>query len=180
MDDEIATLTHGLSRCDEDAWRAFHERFYQKLHGLAVSRGTAACDAPAIVQGVYLRVLRHAKVFRDPESFNAWLACLVRCEVIDSARRIGRRSWLNERFQQWQLARSPDREETLGDQLEDAMLVLDENERSLIRLHYLDGWSQENLAEKYQVSVKAVESRLARLRKRMRPELEKPVTQSPT
>ena len=173
MDEETSTLTHGLSCCDEAAWRAFHEGFYQKLRGLAISRGIQACDAPVIVQGVYLRVLRHAKIFRDPGSFDAWLTCLVRCEVIDAARSKGRRSWLNERFQQWQQARSISDARTAGDELEEAMLVLDENERSLIRLHYLDGWSQESLAERYQVSAKAVESKLARLRKRLRQHLDK-------
>lgn len=176
MDDETAKLTHDLSRCDERAWREFHERFYQQLHNLARARGVAGCDAPEIVQGVYLRVLRHAKVIHDAGSFDAWLACLVRCEVIDAARRKGRRNWLNERFQQWQEARRPTADSPAGDHLEEALLVLDENDRSLLRRHYLDGWSQEKLAEQHQLSVKAVESKLARLRKRLRQHLEKPAT----
>lgn len=176
MDEETASLTHGLSCCDERAWREFHERYYPQLHGLALARGVANCDAPEIVQGVYLRVLRHPKVFRDAGSFEAWLACLTRCEVIDSARRKGRRTWLNERFQQWQESRRSTAEDLAREKLEEAMLVLDENERTLIREHYLNGWSQEKLAEQHQVSVKAVESKLARLRKRLRQSLEKLAT----
>jgi len=179
MDDEIPTMTHGLSCCDEGAWRLFHERFYHMLHGLAVSRGISACDAPAIVQGVYLRVLRHAKVFQDQQSFKAWLMCLVRCEVIDIARQKGRRSWLNERFQQWQESRSTDDGNAAQDQLEVAMVGLDEIDRSLILRFYVDGWSQGNLAEEQQTSVKAIESKLARLRKRLRKNLEEATTQSP-
>ncbi|GAA5130360.1 sigma-70 family RNA polymerase sigma factor [Luteolibacter yonseiensis] len=148
------------------------------LHALAVSRGAAACDAPGIVQGVYLRVLRHAKVFGSADSFDAWLACLVRCEVIDTARRRGRRSWLNERFQQWQESRSIDGDDAARSQLEDALAGLDASDLSLIQRHYLDGWSQENLAEEHQISVKAVESKLARLRKRVRRNFEKAATHS--
>jgi RNA polymerase sigma-70 factor (ECF subfamily) len=176
MDDETASLTHGLSCCDEHAWRAFHEQYYQQLHNLARARGVSDCDVPEIVQGVYLRVLRHAKVIRDAESFKAWLACLVRCEVIDHARRKGRRSWLNERFQQWQEARRESSDCGVGDQLDEAMRSLGENDRALIRRHYLDGWSQQKLAEHQQTSVKAVESKLARLRKRLRQNLENPAT----
>jgi len=176
MDDQTASLTHGLTCCDERAWRAFHERFYQQLHNLARARGVSDCDVPEIVQGVYLRVLRHAKVIRDEESFKAWLACLVRCEVIDHARRKGRRSWLNERFQQWQEARRETGGHEAGEQLEEAMRSLGENDRALIRRHYLDGWSQQKLAEHQQTSVKAVESKLARLRKRLRQNLENPAT----
>ena len=146
MDDETASLTHGLSCCDERAWRAFHERFYQRLHNLARARGAAGCDVPEIVPGVYLRVLRHAKVIREEEVFKAWLACLVRCEVIDHARRTVRRNWLNERFQQWQEARRDTCECHAGHQLEEAMRSLGEKDRALIRRHYLDGWSQQKLA----------------------------------
>jgi RNA polymerase sigma-70 factor (ECF subfamily) len=168
MENELSAMTRGLSSCDEAAWRAFHERCYPRLHGLAISRGVPACDAPEIIQGVYLRVLRHAKVFRDEDSFHAWLACLLRCEVIDAGRKSGRRSWLNECFQHWQESKRSVEEVASRDQLEEALLELDEKERALIRHHYLDGWSQETLAERHQVSVKAIESKLARLRKRLR------------
>ena len=176
MDDETASLTHGLSCCDERAWRAFHERFYPHLHNLARARGVNDCDAPEIIQGVYLRVLRHAKVIRDVESFKAWLACLVRCEVIDQARHRGRRNWLNERFQQWQEERRDTGGHDAGEPLEEAMRRLGENDRELIRRHYLDGWSQQQLADQQRTSVKAVESKLARLRKRLRQNLENPAT----
>jgi RNA polymerase sigma factor (sigma-70 family) len=56
------------------------------------------------------------------------------------------------------------------------MRSLGENDRDLIRRHYLDGWSQQKLAEQQQTSVKAVESKLARLRKRLRQSLENPTT----
>lgn len=168
MEDELADMTRRLSRGDEAAWRVFHEQQFQRLHSLAISRGVASCEAAEIVQGVYLRVLRHAKVFRSLDSFQAWLSCLVRCEVIDAGRKKGRRSWLNERFQQWQESKAAADGDMAGDQLEEALLELDEQERSLVRHHYLDGWSQESLAEQHQVSVKAIESKLARLRKRLR------------
>ncbi len=175
MNDDTASLTHGLSRCDENAWRAFHDEYYQQIHKLACARGACDCDAPEIVQGVYLRVIRHAKIIHDSESFKAWLACLVRCEVIDHSRKRSRRNWLNERFQQWQEARrETGRHQDNG--LDEAMLALDENERALVRKHYLDGWSQQELAEDQGISVKAVESRLSRLRKRLRKALENPIT----
>lgn len=178
MDDETASLTHGLSCCDEHAWRAFHERFYPRLQNLARARSVADSDLPDIVQGVYLRVLRHAKVIQDEPSLMAWLACLVRCEVIDHSRRKGRRSWLNERFQQWQETR---RETDTGekcDLLEEAMHSLTTDDRTLIHRHYIDGWSQQKLAEERRISVKAVESKLARLRKRLRHMLENPITET--
>lgn len=174
--DDIRRMTHGLTRCDEAAWSDFHERFFPQLKALALARGVSGCDAPDIVQGVYLRILRHAKVFNDMSSLNAWLACLTRCEVIDSSRRKSRRTWLNERFQQWQEARHDGDAMESREQLEEALLSLNENESRLVRRHYIEGWSQEAIAEQQQTSVKAVESRLARLRKRLRHHLENPFT----
>ena len=178
-EEELTILTRGLSSCDEEAWSAFHQRHFDKLRGLVISRGVAACDAPEIVQGVYLRILRHAKIFRDAGAFDAWLACLVRCEVIDAGRRKGRRNWLNERFQQWQESRTPSVDNATAEKLDSALLKLGEMDRALIRNHYLDGWSQQKLAEQQQVSVKAIESKIARLRKRLRRILINQATISP-
>lgn len=177
-DQELSALTRGLSSCDEAAWRVFHEQQFQRLHALVMARGIPACDAAEVVQGVYLRVLRHAKVFHDEDSFAAWLSCLVRCEVIDTGRRKGRRNWLHERFQHWQESRRAAEPPLLHDDLELALLGLDEPDRALIRSHYFDGWSQETLAVHHQVSVKAIESKLARLRKRLRETLSHQATPS--
>jgi len=177
--EELTILTRGLSSCDEEAWREFHEQFFEKLRALVISRGVAPCDAADTVQSVYLRVLRHAKIFNDAGAFNAWLACLVRCEVIDAGRKKGRRNWLNERFQQWQELKILTEDRETADEVNAALLELKENERALIRDHYLDGWSQQKLADQHHVSVKAIESKLARLRKRLRQILINQATTSP-
>jgi DNA-directed RNA polymerase specialized sigma24 family protein len=49
---------------------------------------------------------------------------------------------------------------------------LDVHDRQLLARHYVEGWSQEELAAEQQTSVKAVESKLARLRRRLRKQLE--------
>jgi RNA polymerase sigma factor (sigma-70 family) len=173
MDEEITAITRGLERCDESAWRKFHENYYQMIFDMAVSRGIPSCDASAVVQGVYLRITRHAKPFVDSSAFKRWLFCLVRCEVIDTVRKKGRRFWLNERFQQWQALRGDDAEGVDLERLDEALSCLSEDDRSLIVSHYLDGVPQETLAKESKRTVKAVECRLARLPKRLRVRLEK-------
>jgi RNA polymerase sigma factor (sigma-70 family) len=169
--DDTPSLTHGLSHCDERAWREFHERYHDFLHGLAVARGVAPADAPDLVQRVYLRVLRHPKVLPTAAAFSGWLACLVRCEVIDAARSRNRRTWLYERFQQWLEARTPDPEHPQAGQLAEAMATLPAADRTLLQQHYFHGWSHQRIAANWRISAKAVESKLARLRKRLRQHL---------
>lgn len=171
MEEDIVILTRGLVGCDEQAWRDLHARYFARLKSQAMSRGVPEGDAAEVVQRVYLRVLRHAKVIGTEDALSAWLGCLTRCEAIDFTRRSKRRSWLGERFQQWQeFARGG--HEADGGALESAMLSLEEEDRRLVSRHYLDGWSQEELAEEQRTSVKAVESKLARLRRRLRKHME--------
>ena len=171
MEEDIVILIRGLVRCDEKAWRDFHARYFDRLRAMATARGVRDGDAAEVVQRVYLRIIRHVKVFGCESSLLAWLACLTRCEVIDAARRSRRRSWLGERFQQWQeFARSGKPAD--GEALESAMMSLEESERRLVSRHYVEGWSQEELAAEQKTSVKAIESKLARLRKRLRKHLE--------
>jgi RNA polymerase sigma factor (sigma-70 family) len=173
METEVTSLTRGLVRCEDAAWRDFHVRFYSRLKAQVQARGVPECESAEVVQRVYLRVLRHAKVFRRHEDFDAWLSCLTRCEVIDTSRRERRRSWLGERYQQWQeLRRSADVGD--GTDLEIALAQLEETDRSMWVRHYVEGWSQEELAREQATTVKAVESKLARLRKRLRGLLENP------
>lgn len=174
MEMEILPLSRGLTHCDEAAWAHFHERYYGWLLRRAIGRGAAAAEAPEIVQRVYLRVIRHARVFQDQDAFEAWLSCLTRCEVIDAARRIKRRSWLGERFQQWQGSRQTDEQNPHCERLHEAMRVLADSERALVSRHYLEGWSQAELAAETGTSVKAVEHQLARLRLRLREQLNLP------
>ncbi len=169
----MTSLTRGLVRCEDAAWRDFHARFYSRLKAQVQARGVPECESAEVVQRVYLRVLRHAKVFRRLEDFDAWLSCLTRCEVIDSSRRERRRSWVSERYQQWQELRRPAVTREDAD-LEVALAQLEEIDRSMLVRHYVEGWSQEDLAREQATTVKAVESKLARLRKRLRGMLENP------
>jgi RNA polymerase sigma factor (sigma-70 family) len=177
---KVHALSLGLAHCDEAAWAHFHDRYYGWLISRAMSRGTSAGDAPEIVQHVYLRVLRHAQPFRELDDFEAWLCCLTRCEVIDAARRGKRRTWLGERFQQWQMTRSEQQEDPRGERLHEVMAQLEDPERTLVSRHYLEGWSQAELAENAGTTVKAIERQLSRLRLRLRDQLNQPDNCRPT
>ena len=169
-DQTVAKMTKRLARGDEGAWRWLHENYFPILHAAAVSRGASANDSADLVQRTYLRVLRHAKRFRTEPDLRSWLCCLLRCETIDAARSGQRRSTLLEKFQhreELKAAHPPPEIDGLLDELEPA-------DRELITHHYLHGWSQRELAAERGTSTKAIESRLARLRKHLRQTLETP------
>ena len=72
-----------------------------------------------------------------------------------------------ERFKEWASGKSAQWAE-VGDPLE-GMAATD---RDLLERHYVDGWSQAELAAEAGISVKAIESKMARLRRKARVFLE--------
>lgn len=175
-DASVTSHTILLARGNERAWRWLHESYYDFLFALAMNRGSSESDAADLVQRTYLRVLRHAKRFRREADLRRWLCCLLRCEIIDAARKRKRRSLLLEKFQHRQeLNHVP--ECSVDVSLQDLLSDLQPTERALLTQHYVDGWSQHDLARARGVSTKAIESRLARLRKRLRQSLKRPHTE---
>jgi RNA polymerase sigma-70 factor (ECF subfamily) len=154
----------------ERAWRWLHDHYFAILHAVAVARGARPADAADLVQRTYLRVLRHARRFHRESDLRAWLCCLLRCEAIDAARAGLRRSRFMEKLHHREALRTATTPPNLDGILDD----LPPADRDLIMRHYLHGWSQGELASQHGTSPKAIESRLARLRKRLRLSLEPP------
>lgn len=160
--DDIRAMTRGLRRADESAWRDFHESYYDLLEGVARARGVDPAEIPDVIQRSYLRMLRNAKVFGREPDFRAWICCVLRSEVIDTMRGRTRRAGMMERVRDWISGRQ---DPAGAGELLEGMPVA---ERRLLERHYSEGWSQAELAAEAGVSVKAMESRLARLRIRAR------------
>lgn len=160
-----------MVRCEEEAWKAFHSEYFDRLTGMALARSSPHMDASEIVQLTCLRVVRHIKVFHSEAAFQNWLSCLMRCTIIDLSRQIKRRNVLLEKLNHWQESRHTNpalTTPTIDYDLDDALASLPNDDANLIRMKYVEGWSTRELAEHGQTTVKAVESKLARLRKQLK------------
>jgi RNA polymerase sigma factor (sigma-70 family) len=58
--------------------------------------------------------------------------------------------------------------EELFETLEKSISQLDADEREILRLAYFEGVTQKNMADKLHTSAKAIESRLGRIRQKLR------------
>ena len=109
---------------------------------------------------------------REDEVTPAWLMVVARNKVIDRWRKAERRSAIRLKF----LPRAGDLADFPADWFEQpqreavvrALGRLRAKDRSLLVLHYLDGISAADLATQLDVTTSAVESRLARARRRFR------------
>jgi len=163
----LAALTARMARGDEDAWRVFHARYHDRLlrYLLVLTRDdTAARDA---LQQTLTRVVRHVRRFDDEAVFWSWLTVLARSAAADEGRRHRRYfAFLARLFEQAPADGSDegDMDAALIEILEANLSALDAGERELIEWKYFRGETVRAIAAALATSEGAVESRLARVR----------------
>lgn len=167
---EILALTTAMVRSDEEAWREFHRRYYAAL--VRVAAGVAGdSHAEDAVQAAYVRVARHIKPFAEESQFWPWLCRIVRCAAIDQGRGRTAAARLLAKFQVWRETFPTAPSAPIADTLAEALATLPPEDAALLQDHYSAGWTIAELARREGISEKAMDSRLTRLRRRVREKL---------
>ena len=174
---DVAALTRRLTRNEEDAYREFYSAYFDRLwrYLLVVASGNeqAARDA---LQATFLRVVKSIKVFTDEPSFWSWLTVLARCALFDQTKSQRRYFTFLERFARTRLdddrsldaAVSLDQEGDLGAVLRQQLALLSAEDRQLLEWKYFEGYTVQAIAARLSLSEKAVDSRLVRLRQKLK------------
>jgi len=169
-------VTRGLAAGDEEAFREFHTQYFDRLYQflLVVARGQEH-EAKEALQQTLLRVVRYARVFESEDAFWGWLKIVARSVARDAGRKQQRYWALLESFALRRRLEADDRTPAEADRLrsvlEETLDELDPQDRRLIAGKYLEGASVKELAVASELTEKAVESRLLRLRRRLRERL---------
>jgi RNA polymerase sigma-70 factor, ECF subfamily len=171
---EVCALTRRMAKGDESAYRAFYDAYFHRLsrYLLVVTAGDEDAAREAL-QATMLRVVRRIKVFVDEAAFWSWLTVLARSALSDQTRK--RRRYLSflERFtrhEQIQQA-SPDQGDAdvrLLASLDRSLGALPSDDRELLEQKYFARQSVREIAADLQTSEKAIESRLVRLRRKLK------------
>jgi len=168
-DPQIARLTCLLKAGDEAAFREFHEQYFDRLYRYALvcvhGNEDAARDA---VQETLLRVVRHVRRFDDGDAFWNWLTVLARSAVADGGRRRTRYGRLLKRYALGGADMVPRQNGELFEAREISLAELPLDDRTLLRRKYEDGASVREIANESGATEDAVESRLVRIRRRLR------------
>jgi len=166
-------LTRRLAAREEDAFRKFHELYFDRLHQflLVVSRGNEV-EVQEALQQTLIRVVRYARVFHSEETFWSWLKVLARSAARDAGRKQQRYLRLLDKFAQLfhgeSLKQNGREENRLQSALEECLNDLEPDDRRLLESKYLEGLTMEELSVAGGMTVRAVESRLMRLRRQLR------------
>ena len=166
--DGAAQLSVRLVAGEEAAWTEFHAQTFDRLlrYLLTAAHGDEDAAREAL-QAAYVKCVRHVRRFETEEAMWGWLAQIARGCLIDLARRRGRYAALLGR-----LAEEPAPGESTppasDDLLTASLAQLAPAERALLEARYTTGQPIAEIAAALGTTPKAVESRLARLRTRLR------------
>jgi RNA polymerase sigma factor (sigma-70 family) len=171
---DISEMTRLMAKGDEAAYRAFYGAYYGRLwrYLLVVTHGNEEGSREAL-QGVLVRVVRHIKVFPSEDVFWSWLSVLARSALSDGSRKKRRYIAFLDRFTAYSRidndrAGSPRDESQLAELLEKNLKGLVPAEREMIERKYFDRHSVRMIAEQNGTTEKAVESALARIRRKLK------------
>jgi RNA polymerase sigma-70 factor (ECF subfamily) len=170
---DIARLTAEMARGDEAAYRTFYQLYFPRLlRYLLVLTGGREDAARDALQIALLRVVRHIRVFELENTFWSWLTVLARSAIVDEERKRHRfLAILASFFQRNQVDATPadgEADARLWALLEKNLATLSTEERELIDRKYFARESVKEIAEAMETTEKAVESRLVRVRRKLK------------
>lgn len=151
---------------NENDFKKAWEAYYDMLYRLAVTMTKNMDTALDVVQDVMLRLYRHKGSFESDEHLKAWLirVCVNRCRDF-----LRSPCFLKETELDPRLYAGMEKEDR---KVLDEIMALDPKYRSVIYLHYYEGYSCRELASLLGLSESAVRMRAKRAREILREELE--------
>ena len=159
---------------DEAAYRTFYDAYFDRLlrYLLVVTGGNEEAAREAL-QLALVRVVRHVKPFDAEEKFWSWLTVLARSALADETRKRRRYFSFLERFAQHQ---EPEMIATAGIEADEQLRALLERhlnsllpeEKKLVEQKYLLHQSVREIADGQQTTEKSVESKLSRVRRKLK------------
>ncbi len=168
---DISRLTRSIVAGDEAAFTRFYDLYSARLWRFLLVLVSGQEDvARELHQVVMIKVARKFRVFPTDEELWAWLAQVARHAFIDHVRKQNRRP--EQPLSGWALDSSHIPDEHAGKHLieclDDALQGLDDEERALVEAVYFEDSAHGEVAAETGQTAKAVESRLARIRAKLR------------
>jgi RNA polymerase sigma-70 factor, ECF subfamily len=171
---DVGELTRRMVKGEELAYRTFYDAYFNRLfrYLLVVTGGDEEATGEAL-QATLVRVVRHIKVFRDDAVFWSWLTILARSALGDQRRKRRRYLAFLDRFARYatdELAVPSDSEadSQLLEHLQQALAGLPGDERELLEHKYFERRSVQAIAGELETTEKAIESRLVRVRQKLK------------
>ncbi|HUT75102.1 MAG TPA: sigma-70 family RNA polymerase sigma factor [Armatimonadota bacterium] len=158
---------------DHDAFGELVARYQDAVFGVAFHLVGDFEEARDIAQEAFINAYVQLPTLRSPDRFGRWLFRIASARAIDTLRRREHElvvADVQPRTDQ-RLTQEAPVQLDLACQLRQALAVLSKPTRLAVILHYVDGYSHNEVAQFIGISAGAVKVRLSRARARMRKEI---------
>ena len=137
-----------------------YDEYADLLYRIALTHSQNQYDAMDAVQDVFVKLVSMDKSFSDKEHQKAWLIRLVinRCHDLSRKLRVRQYTPLEEVYD------FPEEDSRLFTNVMELLDGLPEKFKTVLVLHYLEGFSVEETADILKLSISAVKMRLSRAR----------------
>ena len=153
---------------DKTALCAAMDAHGDMVYRLALCRLGTKSDAEDVYQDVFLRLFRDDTVFRDDQHLKAWLIRV----TVNCCTDLHRSAWFqkNAPLEEWSADTAPVPEDYAD--LWNAVAALPEELRTVIYLHYVEGYQTDEIANMIGCRPATVRTRLHRARNKLKLKLE--------
>lgn len=165
MFDRDIKLIKKIKKGNKHAFKKLYDSYADYAHRTAYGITKNKHDASDIVQETFIKVFRNADSFDITKSFKPWFYQI----LVNEARRFIKK--------QSRQAITVEKEETLdffhqtkekNDDLAIALEQLDEGDRTVLILKYINGFKEKEIAEMLELNVNTLKSRLYKARQRLK------------
>ena len=170
---DLRALTRAVRRGDAVAFARFYDLYSFRLYRflLVLARGDEN-TAREVCQTAMTKLAKRFEVFDDERQLWAWLCALAKNTFIDHYRAQRRRDrFVSLEEMPASIAGEENSVGQLSEILREALAALPPEEREMLQAAYVDNRPLQELADASGLSYKAVESRLARLRLKLKEQL---------
>ena len=169
----VRELTSAVRGGDERAFAQFYDLYHLRLyqHALVLSKGNEQ-EAREVLQTVVLKLARKFVVFDDEKRLWGWLCRCLHNASVDLCRARRRSEKLVPLDElPGELSEAQTAGDSWSDALRQAMAQFTPDEQELLRAAYEDERPLQELADQSDQTYKAIESRLGRLRQKLKTRL---------
>lgn len=162
----IEELLLGCRQQDRTAQRALYDQFCDFVFRACYKYAVDVPEAQDMVQNTFVRVFTHIHEY-DPAkgTFVNWLHRIAVREAIAVKRKNARLQFDESALAQLNPVVAGDIFEKMTlDEIKVSILKLPENHRTILMLHYFDGFAHDEIAELLQIEVSSSRARLSRAR----------------
>lgn len=170
-DEVVRSVTQGMLAGSQAAFTRFYNLVFDRLYRLLLAQTKGDEDlARELVQAVMIRTARNVHAFENERMLWSWLRQVARSCHVDWLRKKGREPQCVrlELFNEGATQENTSDGEELFAALERSISELDADESEVLRLAYYEGVTHQNMAARLKTSAKAIESKLGRIRQKLR------------